>query len=50
MIKEFRKYYYTSIFNLFKEQLINIANEFNLDYKELEELYLSEFKEYLNLN
>lgn len=47
MIEEFRKYYYNSIFQLFKQELEKIANEFNLDYQELEDLYLSDFKKYL---
>lgn len=47
MIQEFRKYYYTEIFNLLSNELKKIAEEFNLDYKELEETYLSDFKPYL---
>lgn len=47
MIDEFRKYYYTQIFNLLSNELKKIAEEFNLDYKELEEIYLSDFKPYL---
>lgn len=47
MFEDFKKYYYQSIYNLFKKQLEKIAIEFNLDINELEELYLSDFKEYL---
>lgn len=47
MIKEFRKYYYKSIFELFKKELQKIATEFNLEYEELENTYLFEFKKNL---
>lgn len=47
MIDEFRKYYYTQIFTILSNELKKIAEEFNLDYKELEETYLLDFKPYL---
>lgn len=48
MLNEYRKYYYKSIFELLKKELEKIANEFNLDYQQLEDEYLSDFKKYLN--
>jgi len=47
MLEEYRKFYYRSIYNLIKEQLVKISIEFNIDINELEKLYLTDFKEYL---
>lgn len=48
MIVEFRKYYYNKIFELLKIELQKISMEFNLDYNELEKIYLSDFINILN--
>lgn len=50
MIEEFKKYYYTQIYELLKTELKKIAEEFNLDYNELENTYLNDFKKVLNIN
>jgi len=47
MIKEYRKYFYKQIYDLFYSQLNKIAIEFNLDINELENEYLNNFKEFL---
>ena len=43
MIDEFRKYYYTQIFKLIQTELKKIAEEFQLNYQELENEYLHHF-------
>lgn len=48
MLEDFRKYYYVAIYELFKNELKKIADEFNLDYQKLEDDYLSDFKKYLD--
>ena len=40
----------TNIYNTIKERLEKVAEEHNLDYNELEELYLKDIKEYLGLD
>lgn len=44
----FKKIYIKNIYNLFKERLMKIAETYNLDYDELETLYLKDMKEFIN--
>ena len=39
----------TNIYNTIKERLEKVAEEHNLDYKELEELYLKDIKEFIGV-
>ena len=47
MLGEFKKIYMTNVFNLLKIKLQEIAEEHNLDYEELEKLYLEDIKTYI---
>ena len=49
MLKEFKKIYMINIYNTIKERLETVAEEHNLKYEELEELYLKDIKEFLEL-
>ena len=48
LYKEFKTHYYNSLYILFQNEFKKISIEFNLDYQELEDLYLSEFKSFLS--
>ena len=50
MLKQFKQIYMTNIYNTIKERLEKVAEEHNLDYNELEELYLKDVKEFLGLD
>ena len=50
MLKQFKKIYMTNIYNTIKERLEKVAEEHNLDYNELEELYLKDIKEFIGLD
>lgn len=47
LLYEYKKKIYGDLYKLFQQELKKISIEFNLDYKELEDLYLSEFKNFL---
>jgi len=47
LLYEYKKKIYGDLYKLFQKELKKISIEFNLDYKELEDLYLSEFKNFL---
>lgn len=47
MRTEFKKYFIENTLNFLKEKLMEIATEHNLDYMELEKLYLTEMIEFL---
>jgi len=49
LLLEYKQKIYGDLFNLLKKELEKIAIEFNLNYMELEESYLSELKEILNV-
>jgi hypothetical protein len=48
LLHEYKKKIYGDIYNLFQKELRKISIEFKLDYQELEDLYLSEFKSFLS--
>jgi len=50
MLKQFKKIYMTNIYNTIKERLEKVAEEHNLDYNELEQLYLKDIKEFIGLD
>ena len=45
MLAEFKKIFMKQAYENFKEKLLKIAEEFNLDYEELEQLYLKDIKD-----
>ena len=49
MLKEFKKIYMTNIYHTIKERLEKVAEEHNLDYNELEDLYLKDIKEFIGV-
>jgi hypothetical protein len=48
LLHEYKKKIYGDIYKLFQKELKKISIEFKLDYQELEDTYLSEFKTFLN--
>ena len=50
MLAQFKKIYMMNIYNSIKERLEKVAEENNLKYEELEELYLKDIKEFLELD
>lgn len=50
MLIKFKKIYMKNAYELFKEKLQKIAEEFNLDYEELEKLYLQDMKNFIEEN
>ncbi len=50
MLKQFKKIYMTNIYNTIKERLEKVAEEHNLDYNELEKLYLKDIKEFIGVD
>ena len=47
MLDEFKKSYMKNAYDMMKLKLLRIAEEFNLDYEELEKLYLADIKKYI---
>tara|TARA_B110001454_G_scaffold101201_1_gene95575 strand:- start:209 stop:364 length:156 start_codon:yes stop_codon:yes gene_type:complete len=43
----YKQKFYSELYKLFQQELKKISIEFNLDYQELEDLYLSDFKNVL---
>jgi hypothetical protein len=50
MLTDFKKIYMKNSFEMIKLKLLRIAEEFKLDYEELEKLYLKDIKEYIEQN
>lgn len=50
MLSQFKKIYMKNVFDMLKEKLQKIAEEFNLDYDELERLYLQDMKNFIEEN
>ena len=50
MLIKFKKIYMTNAYELFKTKLQKIAEEFNLEYEELEKLYLQDMKNFIEEN
>ena len=48
LLSIYKKKIYGDLYKLFQEELKKISIEFKLDYQELEDLYLSEFKSFLS--
>ena len=50
MLSQFKKIYMTNCVAMYKVKLQKVAEEFNLDYAELEKLYLQDMINYINDN
>jgi hypothetical protein len=50
MLVQFKKIYMKNTYEMLKKKLMKVAEEFNLDYDELERAYLQEIKDYIEKN
>ena len=50
MLSQFKKIYMTNCVEMYKTKLKKVAEEFNLDYAELEKLYLQDMINYIEEN
>lgn len=50
MLVEFKKIYMKNIYEMLKQKLIKVAEEFDLDYNELERSYLQDIKNFIENN
>ena len=50
MLSQFKKIFMTNCFEELKKKLKKVAEEFNLDYEELEKLYLQHIKNFIEEN
>ena len=50
MLVQFKKIYMKQVYDMFKDKLMNIAKEFNLNYNELEKVYLEDIKFFIENN
>lgn len=47
LLDQYKKKIYGDLYKLFQQELKKISIEFKLDYQDLEDLYLSDFKNFL---
>ena len=50
MLIQFKKIYMKNVYDMLKEKLMKVAEEFNLDYDELERAYLQDIKNFIDDN
>ena len=50
MLVQFKKIYMKNVYEMLKEKLLKIAEEFDLDYNELERAYLQDIKNFIEDN